>query len=143
MSKNERTFYINMDKPMPLSVYKRDKISILRQLGFHVDKSVFDKAKNEIQVDNIAHSIIVGQEKHMRKEDLIRNNAVNIAYQICNRIQTNNDRSEKPFVPGWDDVTKHRSKLIENIATLYEHPKKNQVLIEYLNMFAESEMLGG
>ena len=40
MSKNERTFYINIDKPMPLSVYKRDKLSILRQLGFHVGKSV-------------------------------------------------------------------------------------------------------
>lgn len=59
MSKNERTFYINIDKPMPLSVYKRDKISILRQLGFHVDKSVFDKATNEIQVDNIAKSLIL------------------------------------------------------------------------------------
>ena len=59
-SKNERTFYINMDKPLPLSVYKRDKISILRQLGFNVSKDIFDKARNEIQVDNIAHSIIVG-----------------------------------------------------------------------------------
>lgn len=57
---NERNFYINMDKPMPLSVYKRDKISILRQLGFNVSKDIFDKARNEIQVDNIAHSIIVG-----------------------------------------------------------------------------------
>ena len=45
---------------MPLSVYKRDKISILRQLGFNVSKDVFNAAKNEIQVDNIAHSIIVG-----------------------------------------------------------------------------------
>lgn len=81
----------------------------------------------------------------MRKEDLIRNNAVNIAYQICNRIQTNNDKGEKPFIPGrnWEDIIKHRSELIENIVSLYEHPKKNQILIEYLNMFAESEMLGG
>lgn len=41
-----------------LKGYKRAKLSILRQLGFHVDKSVFDGATNEIQIDNIARSII-------------------------------------------------------------------------------------
>ena len=39
--------------------YKREKISILNQLGFHVDKSIFANATNEIQVDNIARSLIL------------------------------------------------------------------------------------
>lgn len=46
-----------------LKGYKRYKLSILRQLGFHVDKSVFDGATNEIQIDNIARSIITRQEE--------------------------------------------------------------------------------
>lgn len=43
-----------------LKVYKHRKVSILNQLGFKVDKEVFDKATTEIQVDNIARSIILG-----------------------------------------------------------------------------------
>lgn len=77
----------------------------------------------------------------MKKEDLIRTRAVDIVNQICNRIQTNNDRSENPFVLVWDDITKNQHELIENIVELYKHPRKNKVLIEYLNMFAESEMI--
>lgn len=79
----------------------------------------------------------------MKKKDLIRVRAVEIASQICNRIKTNNDNSDKPFVPvwsDWEDITKHRLELTENIMELYKHPRKNKVLIEYLNAFAESEM---
>lgn len=78
----------------------------------------------------------------MNREDLIRTNAVNIASQICNRIKTNNDNSDKPFVIGWsnwEDITKHKTELIESIVELYKHPRKNKVLLEYLNAFAESE----
>ena len=80
----------------------------------------------------------------MNKEDLIRVRAVEIANQLCNRIKTNNDNNERPFVPGWsdwEDITKHRTELIENIVELYKHPRKNKVLLEYLNAFAESEMI--
>lgn len=80
----------------------------------------------------------------MNKEDLIRTNAVNIANQICNRIKTNNDNSDKPFVPGWsgwEDITRYKTELIESIVELHKHPRKNKVLIEYLNAFAESEMI--
>ena len=80
----------------------------------------------------------------MNKEALIRTNAVNIASQICNRIKTNNDNSDKPFVPGWsdwEDITKNRTELVESIVELYKHPRKNKVLIEYLNAFAEIEMI--
>lgn len=79
----------------------------------------------------------------MNKEDLIRTNAVEIASQICNRIKTNNDNSNRPFVCGWsnwEDITKHRTELAENIMELYKHSRKNKVLLEYLNAFAESEM---
>ena len=79
----------------------------------------------------------------MNKEDLIRVRAVEIANQLCNKIKTNNDISERPFVPGWsnwEDITKHKTELIENIMELYKHPRKNKVLLEYLNAFTESEM---
>ena len=79
----------------------------------------------------------------MNKEDLIRVKAIDIASQICNRIKTNNDNNNKPFVPGWsnwEDITKHKTELIENIMELYKHPRKNKVLLEYLNAFTESEM---
>lgn len=39
--------------------YKRQKLSVLHQLGFNVGKEIFEKATTEIQVDNIAHSIIM------------------------------------------------------------------------------------
>lgn len=44
-----------------IEAYKAEKLAILHQLGFHVDKSIFDDATTEIRVDNIAHSIIVGR----------------------------------------------------------------------------------
>ena len=78
----------------------------------------------------------------MNKEDLTRISAVEISNQLCNRIKTNNDKSENPFVPGWsdwEDITKHKTELIENIMELYKHPRKNKVLLEYLNAFVESE----
>ena len=80
----------------------------------------------------------------MNKEDLIRVRAFNIANQICNRIKANNDNSDKSFVPEWSewkDITKHRIELTENIMELYKHPRKNKVLLEYLNAFTESEMI--
>lgn len=36
----------------------------------------------------------------MKNEDLIRTNAVEIAYQIINRILKNNEKNSKPFIPG-------------------------------------------
>lgn len=80
----------------------------------------------------------------MKKEDLIRVKAVGIASQLCNRIKTNNDNSGKPFIPGWsnwEDITKNKIELIENIVELHKHPRKNKVLLEYLNAFVESEMI--
>lgn len=80
----------------------------------------------------------------MNKEDLIRVRAVEIANQLCNRIKTNNDNSGKPFVPGWsewEDITKNKTELIENIVELHKHPQKNKVLLEYLNAFVKSEMI--
>ena len=44
---------------MSLKQYKRHKVSLLKQLGKRVDISVFEEATTEVQVDNIAHSIIM------------------------------------------------------------------------------------
>lgn len=47
------------EKKVTLKMYKREKITLLKQLGYNVNKSIFDSASNEIQVDNIAHSIFM------------------------------------------------------------------------------------
>ena len=45
---------------MTLEQYKAYKVGLLHSLGFrNVTKETFAKAKSEIAVDNIAHSIIV------------------------------------------------------------------------------------
>ena len=46
-------------KKETLKGYKRKKFRILKQLGVNVDIHVFDKATNEIQVDNIALDFIM------------------------------------------------------------------------------------
>lgn len=46
-------------REMTLKQYKRHKVSLLKQLGKRVDVSVFEEATTEVQVDNIAHSIIM------------------------------------------------------------------------------------
>lgn len=73
--------------------------------------------------------------------EVIRIQSIDIANQICNRIKTNSDNRNNP-IPGWsnwEDITNHRTELIENIMELYKHPRKNKVLLEYLNAFVESE----
>ena len=50
-------------KEMTLKQYKRYKLRVLKQLGYWADASVFAEAKNQIQVDQIAHSIFMGRKK--------------------------------------------------------------------------------
>ena len=47
------------EKKVTLKTYKNEKVRLLKQLGYNVNKSIFDRASNEIQVDNIAHSIFM------------------------------------------------------------------------------------
>lgn len=50
-------------RPVTLDEYKRIKVVLLKQLGYKVNVSVFAEAKNQIQVDQIAHSIFMGRKK--------------------------------------------------------------------------------
>lgn len=50
-------------RPITLDEYKRIKVILLKQLGYRVNESVFEEAKNQIQVDQIAHSIFMGRKK--------------------------------------------------------------------------------
>lgn len=50
-------------RPITLDEYKRIKVILLKQLGYRVDVSVFAEAKNQIQVDQIAHRIFMGRKK--------------------------------------------------------------------------------
>ena len=56
------------EKKQTLKGYKREKLRILKQLGFNVEASVFDEATTEVQIDNIAHSIIMAQERRQLME---------------------------------------------------------------------------
>ena len=59
----EGLLYDATSRPIPLDEYKRIKVILLKQLGHKVDLSVFVEAKNQIQVDQIAHSIFMGRKK--------------------------------------------------------------------------------
>ena len=59
----EGLLYDATSRPITLDEYKRIKVILLKQLGYKVDLSVFAEAKNQIQVDQIAHSIIMGRKK--------------------------------------------------------------------------------
>lgn len=56
------SYIFTEEEKMDINKYKREKIKLLNELGFLVDSCVFNRAKNEIQVDNIAHSIILGSK---------------------------------------------------------------------------------
>lgn len=49
----------NRTRRQTIKGYKRQKLSVLHQLGIHVSKEIFETATNEIQVDNIAKSLIL------------------------------------------------------------------------------------
>lgn len=59
----EGLLYDATSRPITLDEYKRIKVILLKQLGYRVDLSVFSEAKNQIQVDQIAHSIFMGRKK--------------------------------------------------------------------------------
>lgn len=41
--------------------YIREKIALLRNLGINVNRNEFSGCRNEIQVDQIAHRLIIGK----------------------------------------------------------------------------------
>ena len=57
MNTQTRNTKIKVDKG--IKGYKRSKLAILHQLGFRVGKEIFENATTEIQVNNIAKSIIL------------------------------------------------------------------------------------
>lgn len=59
----EGLLYDATSRPITLDEYKRIKVVLLKQLGYRINESVFADAKNQIQVDQIAHSIFMGRKK--------------------------------------------------------------------------------
>ena len=49
----------NRTRRQTIKGYKRQKLSVLHQLWIHVSKEIFETATTEIQVDNIARSLIL------------------------------------------------------------------------------------
>ena len=62
-TRSYQLLYDATSRPITLDEYKRIKVILLKQLGYRVDLSVFSEAKNQIQVDQIAHSIFMGRKK--------------------------------------------------------------------------------
>lgn len=62
-NKYDALLYDATGRPITLDEYKRIKVVLLKQLGYKVDLSVFEESKNQIQVDQIAHSIFMGRKK--------------------------------------------------------------------------------
>ena len=49
----------NRTRRQTIKGYKRQKLSVLDQLGFNVGKEIFEKATTKIQMDNIARCLIL------------------------------------------------------------------------------------
>lgn len=69
--------------------------------------------------------------------DLARNNSYKIAYAVEDLIEEERKRNEHPFIPGYEDHTKHIEKLVSNIYSLYKKPRKYKELIYFLSILAE------
>ena len=60
----------NRTRRQTIKGYKRHKLSVLHQLGIHVGKEIFEKATTEIQVDNIARSLILRQKSSNNQQGI-------------------------------------------------------------------------
>ena len=68
----------------------------------------------------------------MKKEDLLRIRATEIAHMLVNLTNEQKELNNKHFIVGWEENTKVLTSFIDNIEELFKHPRKNQKLIYLL-----------
>lgn len=67
----------------------------------------------------------------MKKEDLRRLKATEIAHMLVNLTNELRERNNHPFSVGWEDNTRELTGFIDNIEDMLKHPQKNS-MINYL-----------
>ena len=77
----------------------------------------------------------------MKKEDLLRIRATEIAHMLVNLTNEQKELNNKPFTVGWEKNTADLTGFIDNIEDIFKHPRKNQKLIYLLtNLLANYQI---
>lgn len=77
----------------------------------------------------------------MKKEDLLRTRATEIAHMLVNLTNEQKELNNKPFIVGWEKNTSDLTGFIDNIEDIFKHPRKNQKLIYLLtNLLANYQI---
>lgn len=64
----------------------------------------------------------------MKKEDLLRTRATEIAHMLVDLTNEQKELNNKPFSIGWEKNTSDLTSFIDNIEDVLKHPRKNKML---------------
>lgn len=64
----------------------------------------------------------------MKKEDLLRTRATEIAHMLVNLTNEQKELNNKPFSVDWEKNTADLTGFIDNIEDVLKHPRKNKML---------------
>lgn len=64
----------------------------------------------------------------MKKEDLLRIRATEIAHMLVNLTNEQKELNNKPFSVDWKKNTADLTGFIDNIENVLKHPRKNKML---------------
>lgn len=64
----------------------------------------------------------------MKKEDLLRLRATEIAHMLVNLTNEQKELNNKPFSVDWKKNTADLTGFIDNIEDVLKHPRKNKML---------------
>lgn len=64
----------------------------------------------------------------MKKEDLLRTRATEIAHMLVDLTNEQKELNNKPFSIGWEKNTSDLTGFIDNIEDVLKHPRKNKML---------------
>ena len=64
----------------------------------------------------------------MKKEDLLRTRATEIAHMLVDLTNEQKELNNKPFSISWEKNTSDLTGFIDNIEDVLKHPRKNKML---------------
>ena len=64
----------------------------------------------------------------MKKEDLLRIRATEMAHMLVNLTNEQKELNNKPFSVDWEKNTADLTGFIDNIEDVLKHPRKNKML---------------
>ena len=68
----------------------------------------------------------------MKKEDLLRTRATEIAHMLVDLSNEQKELNNKPFSISWEKNTSDLTGFIDNIEDVLKHPRKNKMLNDLL-----------